>query len=227
MIFIFRDRTVYANVEKGESCMNAIEFYSKFVGNTKENFSIRGLKGFAELEGKTYLEVYRNHEPAFTELVNKNIIHHIIEDGTGFVTQHEYFRIDSIGYQHRYLEIPEESAKKVGFNRHFWDLKVAVEHENNKQDWMDEVVKLVHIRCPLKVVIGYNYCDQREAPEWNKLAFIAEWMQRVSAFDKNANEEFLIIIGNGAPKDKTHSTYERFDYRGYLYNAAEGKFERI
>ena len=152
------------------------------------------------IENKTYMEIYRNHEKAYTKLVNKRIIHEIIEKavdehGTPLVPQHEYFRIDNIGYKHNYYKITEAERDDVGLWRHLWDLKIAVEHENSKKDWMDEVVKLIHIRCPLKIVIAYNNCDMREDGDIQKLDFIAKWMPEVAAFDKNAKEEFLIIIG--------------------------------
>lgn len=72
----------------------------------------------------------------------------------------------------------------------------------------------------------YN-CDMRDDGDIKKLDFIAKWLPEVEAFDKNAKEEFLIIIGNGAPKHKANPTYTKFDYRGYLYNASLGKLERI
>lgn len=73
----------------------------------------------------------------------------------------------------------QEDARKskLKLSAHLWDLELAVEHENSKQDWTDEVIKLIHVKCPLKVVISYNYCDERETTERKKLDFIANWMQ--------------------------------------------------
>ena len=231
--------------------MNAKEFYAAFVNATNEKTVVRTeqIPSTPELSDgeNTYFDIYRNHEAAYTELVNKNIIHNIIAgvdadekitpenaellnkhpEYKKLVPQHEYFRIDCTGYQHRYFEIDEGEAQSVGLNRHFWDLKIAVEHENDKQDWMDEVVKLAHIRCPLKVIIGYNHCDQRNEGDIVKLGFVAKWMQRVSAFDESSDEEILIIIGNGAPADKNNEVYCAFDYRGYLYDYRDRKFKRI
>ena len=203
--------------------MDAKEFYTEFINQTNEHKD-------------EYIDIYRNHEPKYTELMNKSIIPGIIknvyvtpepEKYEKLVAQNEYFRIDCTGYQHRYYEIDEAEAKSVGLNRHFWDLKIAVEHENDKKDWMDEVIKLTHIRCPLKVIIGYNHCDQRDEGDIAKLQFIAKWMQRVSVFDNNSNEEILIIIGNGAPSSKKNPPYESFDYRGYLFDYQDRQFKRI
>ena len=108
------------------------------------------------------------------ELVNKYIVHKIIEDA-GMTAQHEYFRIDTVGWITRYQEM-EQEAHELELSAHLWDLEIAVEHENSEQDWTDEVIKLIHVKCPLKVVISYNYCDERDATEWEKLDFIANYL---------------------------------------------------
>lgn len=198
--------------------LNAIEFYKQFKNSVVENH--------IHTDGRTFLEIYKTDEPAFTELVNKTLISDIVKNN-GLTAQHEYFRIDTVGWNGRYLSLDEKEAKEVGLNRHLWDLKIAVEHENNKADWLDELIKLIHIRCPLKVVIGYNYCDQRDEPEKKKLIYAAECMQRVEAFHPLDHEEYLIILGNGAPKDKKHETYNCFDYRAYLYDYQNKEFERL
>lgn len=46
---------------------------------------------------RTFLEIYKTDEPAFTELVNKTLIKTIIEN-SGLTAQHEYFRIDTVGW---------------------------------------------------------------------------------------------------------------------------------
>lgn len=197
--------------------MNAREFFREYIRQTNKDFIY---------EGRTYWEIYRNDEPTFTELVNKRIIHDIIKEKAGYEVQHEYFRVDTVGWEGHYMEIPQQEAKSVGMNRHLWDLKIAVEHENSKKDWMDEVIKLVHLRCPLKVIIGYNYCDCRNF-EMEKLAFVAKYMKQVAAFAEKAQEEYLIILGNGASRYDKGVDYTEFDYRGYLYNYVIGQFERI
>lgn len=216
--------------------MDAKEFFQKFLLSTKENTLLKdgisiGIDN-PELEGRSYFYIYRNHEKEYTKLVNKRIIHNIIsssvdEEGNPLVAQHEYFRIDTIGYKPKFDAISKAERDAVGLWRHLWDLRIAVEHENSKKDWMDEVVKLVHIRCPLKVVIAYNYCDMRDDGDKLKLAFIAKWIPELAAFDKNAKEELLVILGNGAPKSKSNPLYTSFDYRGYLYNSTSQAFELI
>jgi hypothetical protein len=158
----------------------------------------------------------------FTPEVTKEI--NAIINEMGYRSQNEYFRIDATGWQGKY-EMVEKLAEAVKMNAHLWDLKIAVEHENNPKDWTDELVKLVHIRCPLKVVIGYNYSDKRDEDE-KKLDYASICMNMTSAFDNNGKEEYLVILGNCHPKEKGKS-YEEFDYRGYLYSYADKKFAEL
>ena len=132
--------------------MNAHEFYTAFVRTAQESTLVTKemLPSFLEVWGTaTFLDLYRNNELAYTELVNKYIVHKIIKDA-GMTAQHEYFRIDTVGWVTRYQEM-EDEAHKLDLSAHLWDLKIAVEHENSKHDWTDEVIKLIHVKCPLKV----------------------------------------------------------------------------
>ena len=143
----------------------------------------------------------------------------------GLESQTEYFRIDITGWESRWNVIKEE-AHKVGLNPHLWDLRIAVEHENNSSDWSDELVKLAHIRCPLKVIIGYTPCDLRDSggKEDERLAFAAKVLQMVDAFDPTSREQILVILGNSAPSKSSSRAYSDYGYRGYIYDYASGKF---
>lgn len=120
----------------------------------------------------------------------------------------------------------QDEEKEFNLNAHLWDLKIAVEHENSPKDWTNEIVKLIHIKCPVKVVIGYNYCDERDTVEQDKLDYIAKWMQEVSAFSYGTDEEYLLIFCN-CYNPKSKADYNIFDYRGYLYNHFTKRFDRI
>lgn len=207
--------------------MNAHDFYSAFVRAAKEGTLVTKemLPSFPEAWGTaTFFDLYRNNEPAYTELVNKYIVHKIIE-AAGMTPQHEYFRIDTVGWMTRYQEM-EQEAHELALSAHLWDLEIAVEHENSRKDWTDEVIKLIHVKCPLKVVISYSCCDERDTAEWEKLRFIARWMQEVKALAKGDDEEYLLIFGN-CFNPKTRAGYDSFDYRGYLYNRQVRRFDKI
>lgn len=143
----------------------------------------------------------------------------------GLKPQNEYYRIDAIGWKEHGDDAKQEAAD-VELNWHQWDLEIAVEHENNHLDWTDELTKLVHIRCPLKVIIGYNYWDCRDEFEDKKLAYAAKWMKQIKAFDPAAKEEYLIILGNTYAKNGKRKS-EDFDYRGYVYDYESEAFIRL
>ena len=197
--------------------MNAREFYKEYITRVTPDRVVE--------DGRKLIDVYKN-DAEFTPEVMK-IINSIIESaGNGYKAQNEYYRVDAVGWVTKYRQM-EEKAEKVKLNPHLWDLKIAVEHENSKRDWTDEVVKLIHIKCPLKVVIGYNYCNEREKKELDKLSFVASLMKKVKAFKNSKGEEYLIIIGNAVNSETKKSNYVDFDYRGYLYNKAKKRFDRI
>ena len=180
---------------------NAKWFFEEFSKNvTEETISIDTYKKGAN----------------FTPIVT-NIIKEIIKK-MKLTPSKEYFRIDVTGWKDRKGDITGDDK---GLNHHLWDLKIAVEHENKRDDWTDELIKLVHIRCPLKVIIGYNCYDNRDDAE--KLDVAASWMKMTDAFGVS-NEEYLVILGNDKGKDKKYTT---FGYRGYLYSHEEDKFIEI
>lgn len=184
--------------------MNAKEFFNEF---TKRVYSIP----------KIIKKYWKTDYSEFTQVIMTNVIDQIII--SEYKLSHEYFRIDASGWVSRSDEI-EEEAKNLGLIPHKWDLKIAVEHENNRRDWTDEVTKLLHIRCPLKVVIGYNDSCHRDndlQSDIKKVFQVKEWMQSIEAFDQMpGNEEFLIILGNAVSQPQTDEPDKSIDYRAYL-----------
>ena len=195
--------------------MDANTFFAQFVDAVVETAVYD--------EGRLYFDIYKDDEPTFTKIINKIVVPKIIKND-GLEYQNEYFRIDTIGWRPKYQKIPEDRAKHIKMKRHLWDLKIAVEHENDKSDWTDELIKLAHIRCPLKVVIGYVNCDERDEIEVQKLRYAYDCLEQTNAFDLNADEEFLIVLGNGAPRKNKEKPYDKFDYRAYLLSKEEKRF---
>ncbi len=196
--------------------MDAYGFYQRFVEVTDKDRVI---------DGKRLFDIYRSNTD-YTKMITR-ILNDMV-DKAGYTHQNEYFRIDVIGWVGHAEEMENDpDYEKVAINPHFWDLKVAIEHENSKADWSDEVFKLIHVKCLLKVIIGYSPWNQRGAEEDNKLSFIARWMNKVDAFKNDDNEEYLIILGNAKGKGRGVGDYDSFDYRGYLYNSDLKHFERI
>lgn len=197
--------------------MNAVRFFEEYVEQVRPD--------------RIMHEVYKNG-PLLTKVVNEKLIPDIIQKIWGktdenevWKVQNEYFRIDVVGWQSKGASVAKE-AKKHGLNPHLWNLKIAVEHENSPGDWTDEVIKLIHVKCPLKVVIGYNYCDRRDdndESDIEKLKCVAGWMQQVDAFKMSEEEEYLVILGNAKGKE----LYTEFDYRGYVYDYQKRGFVRL
>ena len=178
-----------------------------------------------EVNKRISMETYKGNLEQYTSCI-MDVINSIINRTCK--AQNEYFRIDAVGWTTSSEEY-EEDGNKVGLNAHVWDLKIAVEHENSVKDWTDEVIKLLHVRCPLKVVIGYNHYDIRYDEDDNesdnrKLEFVAKCMKKVKAFEDQSKEDYLIIIGNAKGKKKHDSAYTEFGYRGYYYDYQRGCF---
>lgn len=192
--------------------MKAFEFYKKFIElSSEEKF-------------KNCYRVDKSFTPVVMGVINRII------DEAGYCHQNEYFRIDAVGWVSNTDKYKDEIKQEVGLNAHVWDLKIAIEHENDPADWMDEVVKLIHVKCPIKVIIGYNHCNTRDGDsesDQEKLKVVSKIMGMIEAFYDSKNEEYLIILGNCKGKGRSSFDYENFDYRGYLYNWDLKMFERI
>ena len=139
-----------------------------------------------------------------------------------FMIQKEYFRIDAIGWSPRADLI--EDTEDVHLSHHLWDLEVAVEHENDQRDWMDEVVKLAHIVCPLRVVIGsLPWMKRNGGPEFDmlNLKHVVKELKKLKCFENMAHGEFLVILGNCNTFENSN---HYFGYKGYLYDAQSQSF---
>ena len=75
------------------------------------------------------------------------------EDSERSITT-EYYRVDQCWFSYW----PTEPDLKGS-----WSLDVAIEHENAKDQYRFEVRKLLALRCPLRVVIGYSGVADPEA----------------------------------------------------------------
>lgn len=196
--------------------MDAKEFMQKFKNETQKDRIINGQPLF-----EIYLKD-KEYTPVITQIINRII------QSAGFTCQNEYFRIDAVGWVSYFEKMKNDAKEKdIKMNAHLWDLKIAVEHENEKKDWSDEIIKLIHIKCPLKVIIGYSHSDERGEVERRKLDFMSKWMQSVNALQKGTDEQYLVILGNGCNRKTGISDYTDFDYQGYVYNFESMRFEEL
>ena len=195
--------------------ITAEEFYKGFLDCIKKGVS----------EGKTpWEESRKRYHNDFTGYINKELMPQYLKNFSSDFSN-EYYRFDVSCWEQKKDEV-ESICKKVKMNSHLWDFCVAFEHENNLKDWFDEVIKLLFIDCPLKVVVGYNKYSKRftendlesDCSKMDALCKILGKLQRIN--DLLKNKVFLIILGNGgrSKKDRKYEQYtdkEYFGYKGY------------
>lgn len=157
-----------------------------------------------------------NRNTAFTNFIIERI-NKIIES-MGYMSQNEYLRIDAIGYTTK----KENLEPLPGLNAHLWDLQIAVEHENDPKDWLDEVVKLSHICCPLRVIIGYVPAECRNTEE-DRLEYASKILQQLQCKDNLRFREFMVVLGNSGVK--TENDY--FNYKAYVLNHETFMFDPL
>lgn len=165
----------------------------------------------------------------YTEFILCKIGNFLKEDNTVFISK-EYYRIDLTSWRqlkgNQYKLFENKDFEDKEFENYLWDLEVAVEHENNDKSWMDEVVKLLHINCPLRVVIGYLPFDKNDKQQYY-LDEITKQIKVTKAVDNLCSlkiGEFMIIIGDSkCGDDKTKFCH----YQAYVFNKKHEKFERL
>ena len=152
----------------------------------------------------------------FTDDFVKRHIPEIMKEGEGTQTEFEYYRIDIIAYDNSRKEEAIQIAKsleldEIEFRPYLWDLKIALEHENDKGEWLDEVVKLSHINCPLRVVIGYAKPENEE----KCITLASKVLQKKIGNNTPKGQDFLLILGKSGEKanDVSATTYHPYIYR--------------
>lgn len=166
---------------------------------------------------KEAIEKYTNNS-AFTTFVIDEI--NSIITKMGYVPQNEYFRIDASGYELKH----ENLEKAKGFNLHCWNLKIAVEHENDPKDWLDEIIKIAHICCSLRVVIGYVPMKSRDNLDMERLAYSQKALNELDCKNNLQTGEFLVILGNSDTKENENNY---FNYKAYVFNPATFSFGKL
>ena len=153
-----------------------------------------------------------NNQSEFTELILKEISNKVLEKAKYEKKhQYEYLKIDLIGWKD--LDKSELGAIPKNFESYFWAFDVAIEHENDKEKWMDEVIKLSYINCPLRIVIGYAPRNMQE----EYLSYVSKALQFLNEKYQSIrkSQEFMIILGDSGLDGKDVSVDS---YTPYLYN---------
>ena len=181
--------------------MTAEEFFHKFKAQIPSDYKV---------------EDYYNSKQFTKDIID--IINGIIK-GEKYKSNKEYYRIDCIGWSETKAKLLNNNPKN--FKLYSWNLDIAVEHENNSNEWMDEVVKLSYIYCPLRIIIGYVPYGESQK---DRLNCVAKSLKKMNSYDNMKTGEFLIILGNSSIYKKKE---RMFGYRGYLFNPEKGLFEEI
>ncbi len=162
---------------------------------------------------------YYSSNTDFTHFIMQRINQIIEIMGEGkFTAQNEYYRIDAVGYSKGKLDSTNLLYP------HLWDLEIAIEHENSSKDWLDEIIKLAHICCPLRVVIGYVPVEQRDLGDAERLNYAASALKQLKCRDNLKNGEFMIILGNSNTKCQIKNF---FNYKAYILNKQTLDFEPL
>jgi hypothetical protein len=191
--------------EKMAKYLKAQEFYNYFLQKLAE-------------DGEDALEKYKDNRE-WTEYLTETF-KYILKDKYEYKAIREYLRVDMIGWSCGNSDWGDKGwtnskNNTLGINEHCWDLEIAIEYENDPKDWMDEVIKLCHIKCGLKVVIGYSDRKKRTL-DIEKLKLAAKHMNNLKFGKPDSSEEFLVILGNaGFSKDEEDIS---FDFRPYVFN---------
>ena len=195
--------------------MEAREFWLKFQEKIDEH---------REVLEKRWLK-----DKAFTKSI-KQVITEVIKEkypSENFVVQPEYYNIDIVGWEQKksaekeYL-LKEDERDGYLLEKYAWNLSVAVEHENVKELWMDEVVKLAYIYCDLRVVIGYFPYKIKEKQQ-SYLDEVASVLLGLDCRENLERGDFLVILGD-VDGERTDG-FGRLVYTPYLYR--DGTFSPL
>ena len=185
--------------------MKAQEFWGRF-----KNLFTDGSESLSD--ARKYWEKPREFTNQF---VNEYIPKIITEEND--TAEFEYFRIDIISYLSRKDEAKEYGYDSKKLKPYLWDLKVAFEHENNNTEWLDEVIKLSHIRCPLRIVVCYFTEGEERA---KALHFASAMLCKKIGENVAEGEQFLLIVGDSG---RRANQVNISTYTPYLYQ--NGEFE--
>ena len=143
-------------------------------------------------------------------------------------TSKEYYNIDLIGWSQLKQNLPAPPISKYRLKKHLWSLDVAIEHENDQSDWTDELIKLLYINCPLRVVIGYISADVFS--DDSKMEAILKYASdsiRLAEGETNliiGKQEYLLIFGKNSGQI---SDFSANIYSAYKYNVVTKRFEEF
>ena len=193
--------------------MNSFDFFEKF-----KNL-------FVEPESLSVLRKDWNSREKFTKTII-SFIENILPNNKEYYRQREYYRIDLVGWKNQKNELEKSNIKPnttYTLNEHFWSLDIAIEHENDQFDWTDELIKLLYVNCPLRIVIGYYPENLSEESKKETLDYASKIVTLANKDQTliRSNQEYMLILG------KNHTDSKQLGkntYSAYIYDNALKKF---
>ena len=168
-----------------------------------------------------------NYSKDYTEFIigmMEGIIGSKDKGGIGLETSKEYYRIDLTGWTQRRKEIKDKllvpENRSYSFQTYCWDLEIAIEHENSDKLWMDEIIKLLHIRCPLRVVVGYV---PKALPKEPYLEYVSKAIVESNKVANISDGCFLVLLGDS----KVGKNGKKCNYTPYEWDVEENTFKLL
>lgn len=143
--------------------------------------------------------------PIIREVTESTIKSIINKESGGY--NREYYKVDSLFWEYterydRYIPINSHmtvtKSDIIWLNNYKWKVTYAIEYENNKNTWTDELVKLSHLRAGMKIIISYSQ-SKCEATQMNyediinvKLKYAKDMLK--SSCPESLNDNWLIIF---------------------------------
>ena len=173
-------------------------------------------------EDTALIDVYR-HGSAYTVLINEMILPLLLQK-RGMQFSNEYYRIDVIGYKNELKDDLKDEGDNIKLTPYCWEFGYAIEHENDIGKWIDEAIKLSYIKCPYKIIIGYNRPLDGEKCEKSSLdlnkkcfSYLLKCLDRSHVPEKD--NKLIILFGIRNEK----GTWDKIQYEGYAVDYCERK----
>ncbi len=130
----------------------------------------------------------------------------------GDSTGREYYRVDRCFYSYPRV--------RSGLTTRAWNLEVAIEHENKRNEWLDEWAKLLHLNAGLRVIIGYHDPQARSKP-LPKLRSEASQIRQRTKYAVDAPTLLILRPWSVAPA----GWFAAFELRGRKFSSLPNRLE--
>jgi len=138
-----------------------------------------------------------------------------IKDNNTLFWMNEYRKYDFLTYR--------MFLGKDKFN--FWKFETIVEHENDKNNWFQEFVKLLNSNAKEKIIFGYEIQNKNNVKKDIVLTHVDELLKNMTTNDENIfeNDNMIVFLGSSL---KSFQANKIILYKCYRLDKKEGKLVR-